>query len=238
MDNFQVETAQNVNIVHNVAGVGDRIVAYLLDGLFMGVYAIIVFVIFANTEISSDHFFIVGLTIGLPLFLYHLLWETLYNGQSPGKDIMQLRVVKIDGSKPAFSNYLLRWLLRSIEITATSGALALVTILLNGKGQRLGDVAAVTTVISEKETVSLSQTLLTEIPDNYSPTYPQVTIFSDSEMQTIKNIYTEARYHRNHKVILELAIKVANLMEVKYEDKPLSFLDTVIKDYNHFTQNM
>ncbi|MCG2418292.1 RDD family protein [Aequorivita sp. F47161] len=238
MDNFQIETAQNVNILQNVAGVGDRILAYLLDSLIMGFYVFVIILIFTNVNLSDDYFMIVGLTIGLPLFLYHLLWEMLWNGRSPGKALMNLRVVKTDGSKPAFSNYLLRWLLRIIDITATSGGLAVVTILLNGKGQRLGDMAAVTTVITEKQQINFSEILLTTLPENYEPTYQQVTVFSDAEIQTIKNIFTEAQQNRNHKVILKLAVKAAAVMDVKLEETPVKFIDTIIKDYNYFTQNM
>ena len=238
MDNFQIETAQNVNILQNVAGVGERIVAYLVDGLIMGFYVFIMIMIFANTNLMDEYYMLIGLTIGLPLFLYHLLWETLWNGRSPGKAVMKLRVVKTDGSKPAFSNYLLRWLLRIIDITATSGGLALVTILLNGKGQRLGDLAAITTVITEKQTIHFSQTILMDIPENYEPSYPQATVFSDTEMQTIKNVFLEARYNNNHNVILRLANRVAKVMEIKMEETPMKFLDKVIKDYNYYTQKM
>ncbi len=238
MDNFQIETAQNVNILQNVAGVGERILAYLIDGLIMGTYVFILIIVFANVNLADDHYMIIGMTIGLPLFLYHLLWETLWNGRSPGKAVMKLRVVKTDGSKPAFSNYLLRWLLRIIDVTATSGALALVTILLNGKGQRIGDIAAATTVISEKQTTHFSQTILMDIPEDYQPGYPQVTVFSDSEMQTIKNLFIEARYNANHNVILKLANRVSSVMEIKLEETPIKFLDKVIKDYNYYTQNM
>ncbi len=238
MDNFQIETAQNVNIVQNVAGVGERILAYLVDVLIMGVYVFAVIFVFSNIELGDDYLMIVGLTVGLPIFLYHLLWEMLWNGQSPGKAAMKLRVVKLDGSKPAFSNYLLRWLLRFVDITATSGALAVVSILLNGKGQRIGDIAATTTVITEKPTIGFSQTLLEEIPEDYSPVYPQVTIFSDNEIQTIKNIYREARFNGNHNVILKLADQVAKVMEIQLTETPIRFIDRVIKDYNYYTQSM
>jgi uncharacterized RDD family membrane protein YckC len=238
MENFQIETAQNVNILQNVAGVGERIVAFLLDGLIMVFYVFIVIVLFSNVNLSDDYNMIVGMTIGLPLFLYHLLWETLWNGRTPGKAVMKLRVVKTDGSKPAFSNYMLRWLLRLIDITATSGGLALVTILFNGKGQRVGDIAASTTVITEKQTVNFAQTILMDIPENYEPSYPQVTVFSDSEIQTIKNLFMEARYNGNHNVILKLANRVSSVMEVKLEETPIKFIDKVIKDYNYYTQKM
>src|SRR5690554_3931672 len=133
MDNFQIETAQNVNILQNVAGVGERILAFLIDGLVMGLYIFLIIFVFSNLELGDDYLMIFGMAIGLPIFLYHLLWEMLWNGQSPGKAAMGLRVVKLDGTKPAFSNYLIRWLLRVVDISVTSGSLALVTILLNGK---------------------------------------------------------------------------------------------------------
>lgn len=236
MDNFQIETAQNVNIVQNVAGVGDRILAYLVDIIILGIYVIIMVILFSWLDMSDEYNFIVGMTIGLPLFLYHLLFEMFWNGQSPGKYVMKLRVVKVDGSKPAFSNYLIRWLLRIVDVSLTSGALALVTILLNGKGQRLGDIAATTTVISEKPSVFLSQTLLVEIPEDYQPVYPQVTVFTDNEMQTIKSVYNEAKYNGNHNVILKLAARISAVMEVNYEGTPFAFVNKVIQDYNYYTQ--
>ncbi|WP_347372733.1 RDD family protein [Aequorivita sp. Q41] len=238
MDNFQIETAQNVNILQNVAGVGERILAFLIDVLIMGVYVFLIILVFTNINLSNDFNMIVGMTVGLPIFLYHLLWETLWQGRSPGKAVMKLRVVKTDGSKAAFSNFMLRWLLRIIDVTGTSGALALVTILLNGKGQRIGDLAASTTVITEKQNVSFSQTILMDIPEGYEARYPQVTVFTDSEMQTIKNVFMEARYNGNHNVILKLANRVSNVMEVKLEETPIKFIDKVIKDYNFYTQNM
>lgn len=237
MDNFQIETAQNVNIAQNVAGLGERILAFLIDGLVMGLYIFAAIYIFSNLELGGDYMMIISMTIGLPVFLYHLLWEMSWNGRSPGKAAMGLRVVKLDGTQPSFSNYLIRWLLRIIDITATSGSLALVSILLNGKGQRVGDIAASTTVITEKQTAYFSQTILMDIPEDYVPIYPQVTIFSDNEIQTIKNLFREAQLNRNHNVILKLAKRVAKVMEIQLEETPITFIDRVIKDYNYYTQN-
>ncbi|MEX2349576.1 MAG: RDD family protein [Flavobacteriaceae bacterium] len=189
MDNFQIETAQNVTISQNIAGIGDRILAYIIDSVLIGVYFLIVFYIFGITGVDFDSTFLFIMTIGLPVFIYHLLWETFWNGQSPGKAAMKIRVVKVDGSKPAFPNYLLRWLLRLVDISFTSGALAVVVILVNGKGQRLGDLAAATTVITEKKVSAISDTLLVDLPEGYVPKYPQVTVFNDTEIQTIKSIY-------------------------------------------------
>lgn len=236
MDNFQIETAQNVTISQNVAGIGDRILAFLLDSLIIGVYIFIIVVLISATNIKSDSMFLIIMTAGLPIFLYHLLWETLWNGQTPGKAVMKIRVVKLDGSKALLSNYLLRWLLRLVDISFTSGAVAVVTILLNGKGQRLGDIAATTTVISEKINAGITTIKHIEIEEGYLPKYPQVTVFVDSEMQTIKKLFYEAKFNGNHNLIIKLSTKSAKVMQVSFNEKPIEFIEKIIKDYAFYTQ--
>jgi hypothetical protein len=118
----------------------------------------------------------------------------------------------------------------------TSGAVALVTYLLNGKGQRLGDIAAKTTVISEKQRIFLHNTLNVELPEDYQPEYPQVTVFSDREIQTIKNLFQKAKRESNHAIIVSLSKKTSGIMDVTPAQKPLQFLEKVIADYNYYTQ--
>lgn len=236
MDNFQIETAQNVNISQNVAGVGERILAYFIDSFIIVIYIFAISLVFSVFDVNDSVYFIIVMTIGLPIFLYHLLWETLWDGRSPGKAALKLRVVKLDGSKPAFSNFLLRWLLRIIDISLSAGGLALVTLLFNGRGQRLGDIAATTTVITEKKIITLSQTLLEDIASDYQPTYSQVTVFSDAEIQEIKTIFNEAKRHSNHQIILKLSQKISSIMEISFQETPIHFIQTVLKDYNYFTQ--
>lgn len=236
MDNFQIETAQNISITQNVAGVGERILAYLIDGLIMLSYIILVSMIMGGLEGTAGKEWMFISIIMLPLLLYFLLWESLWDGQSPGKAALDIRVVKLDGSKPEFSNYLIRWLLRIVDITITSGSVAVVTILMNGKGQRLGDLAAGTTVISEKARVGQEQTLIFDFPEGYRPIYPQVTILSDTDIQEIKNIYTDSLKNSNYKVIRSLSAKVSDILQVTPEEKPVQFLRTVLMDYNFYTQ--
>ncbi|HET8810872.1 MAG TPA: RDD family protein [Flavobacteriaceae bacterium] len=236
MDNFQIESAQNVTLQQNVASIWDRILAFLIDGLVLVAFSILMSIAINGLGLDNMEQWVFMLVLGLPYFLYHLLFETFANGQSLGKAAMKIRVVKLDGSTPAFSNYVIRWLLRIVDISMTSGSVAVVTILLNGKGQRLGDIAASTTVISERERVSIGDTLLVEIPENYQPLYPQVRVFSDGEIQTIKKLFLEAKMRANHNIILSLSKKVATLMEVTPKEKPMHFLETVIADYNYYTQ--
>ncbi|SHI56136.1 Uncharacterized membrane protein YckC, RDD family [Mesonia phycicola] len=236
MDNFQIETAQNVSINQNIANLGDRILAYLVDILVIIAYIISVTIVLGFISLGLREQWVFMLVIGLPPFLYSLICETFWNGQSIGKALLKIRVVKLDGSKASFSNYAIRWLLGMIELSMTSGAIAMVTYLLNGKGQRLGDIAAKTTVISEKQRIFLHHTVNTDVPEDHQPEYPQVTIFTDNEMQTIKNLFQKAKKENNHAIIVSLAKKTSSMMDITLKEKPLLFLEKVIVDYNYYTQ--
>ncbi|PHR74684.1 MAG: transporter [Lutibacter sp.] len=238
MDNFQIETAQNVTINQNVAHLSTRIGSFLIDLLFIVGYYVIIILIMNALNLDMGNMWALMMLLSLPVFFYNLLFEVLMNGQSPGKRINQLRVVKLDGSKPTFGSYLLRWMLRLVDISLASGSVALLTILLNGKGQRLGDLAAGTTVVSEKKRITLEDTIIADIPLDYKPTFPQVTTLSDTDIQTIKGLYTKAKKNGNHNVILKLHMKVTELLELKTEMQPIDFIDVVIKDYNYYTQQM
>ncbi len=237
MNNFNIETAQNISINQNVAHVTTRIGSYIIDGLFIGSYTFLVIFFMGKLNLMSGlasmSFY---LLISLPVFFYSLLFETLMNGQTPGKYFNKIRVVKIDGSKPTFGSFLIRWLLRIVDLSLASGSVAVLTILLNGKGQRLGDLAANTTVISEKIKVTLKDTIASDIVEDYIPTYSQATLLTDSDMNSIRKIFKEAVKSNNHKVILILNSKIIDITGIKTQQKPVDFIDTIIKDYCYFTQ--
>lgn len=236
MQDFQIESAQNVNIQHKLASIGERVLAWLIDFVVVIGYVFVTGIGMNALNLPPEMDWVYAMVLGLPYLLYHLLMETFAYGQSLGKMVLKIRVVKLDGSPARFSDFLLRWVLRLIDLGISYGSVATITILLNGKGQRLGDLAAKTTVISEKRKVSYRDTIHVDLPENYQPKYPQVSIFSDLEMQDIKTIFTRAKMKSNHKVILALSKKTAKLMEIEPTERPVEFLNTVINDYNFYAQ--
>src|SRR5699024_10510003 len=99
MDNIQIETAQNVRLQHRIASLGERIVAYIIDGLIIFVYEIMMIFLLIQLNLSSfpssDSSWVLFIVLGLPPFLYHLLLETFNNGQSLGKAMQKIRVVRL-----------------------------------------------------------------------------------------------------------------------------------------------
>lgn len=238
MEQFQIETAQNISIDQNTAHLGDRMLAFIIDTLIIVIYYVLMIWFLLALDVDLGDQWAIYMLVGLPAFLYYLLLETFMDGKTIGKSFMKLRVVKLDGTKAGFSSYFVRWILRIIDVSISSGGVAVFTILIRGKGQRVGDIAAGTTVISEKKRVFLKDTLLRELPEDYSPKFPQVTVFKDNEMQTIKNLYDSAKRNGNHNVVLSLSNRIKKVAEISTDLKPIDFVDIVIKDYNYYTQQL
>jgi len=235
MNHSTIQTAQNVSIHQQIAPVSDRIFAYLIDALVIFAFYLFLYLLWGGFNGSRMESFSFVLLITLPVFLYDLLWETFNNGQTIGKMALKIRVVNVDGTKVSFSSLLIRWLLRPIDVSFSSGGIAIVSILATGRGQRLGDVAAKTKVITERTTVQLSQLQKVSINENYVPVYPQVSVFNDEDIQKINRIYQKAKERREHKLILKLALKLSQQMKISLEGtKPMDFVEQVISDYHYY----
>jgi len=235
MDNIRIQTTQNVDINYELASIGDRILAALLDRLFFAAYILLIFLL--NSAMNWFLLSSIAMTVilSLPLFLYHLLFEIFFDGRSLGKMIMKIKVVKIDGTQPTFGAYILRWLLRIIDTLLFSGAIAILAIFLSGKGQRVGDMAAGTTVIRLKQRVNLNDTILTKPKPNYTIVFSEVSKLSDQDIAIIKEVIEASIKSNNHAAIEKLAQKTKTIMGVTPQMPNAQFLTIVIQDYNHYS---
>ena len=238
MEQFQIETAQNISIDQNTAHLGVRMLAFIIDTLIIVIYYVLMIWLLLALDVDAGDQWAIFMVAGLPAFLYYLVLETFMDGKTVGKHLMQIRVVKLDGSKPDFSSYFMRWILRIVDVSISSGGVAVFTILMRGKGQRVGDIAAGTTVVSEKKRIFLKDTLLRELPLDYVPQFPQVTVFTDTEMGMIKDMYDKAKRNGNHNVILSLSTRIKKVTQISSELQPKVFVDIVIKDYSYYTQQL
>jgi uncharacterized RDD family membrane protein YckC len=240
MQIVRITTTQNVEIEYPVASIGDRILAALIDYLIVIGYFIGVAILLNLLPIGGGRSDRVALFIALylPVFFYDLLCEILLDGQSFGKKQMKIKVIKMDGSQPDLGSYLLRWLLRVVDITLSSGGVAMLTILINGKGQRLGDMAAGTTVIKLKEDIGLHDTIFTKIAVEYQPVFPQAAALNDHDMAIVKEVLDAGLEVENIDIgnSLESRAKMAleEKMGIKSDLTPRAFLSTILQDYNYF----
>ena len=230
MDTLKIDTSQNIDIEQPIASIGERIAATLLDMLFIMVYLFFLGILYGGS--LSKVFLSVGL---IPVSIYSIVSELVMNGQSWGKQILKIRVVKMDGTPTTFSSFFLRWVLRIIEVVVFFGSLATITIILNRKGQRLGDIAANTAVIRLRNK-SLRETIYTNLPDNYTAIYPEVSKLSVNDIYTIKEVLEVLRSRQNISQAFTVSQKAREAIErklnIKSDQDTVAFFQTILRDYN------
>lgn len=247
MTQLSINTTQNVNINFEAASVGERILAFFLDNLVKIAYIIVIYYIFfyflgINKLISKmDRWSAASIQIFFyfPVMFYSLLLESFFEGQTIGKRLLKMKVVKIDGYQASFGDYLMRWVFRIIDVNFSFGIVGLVSIVTSKKSQRLGDMTAGTSVISLKNNININHTILEEIGESYVPTYPLVIKLSDNDARIIKETFHAASRNKDYQVIYKLRAKVEEVTGIKNQSgNDEDFLRTILKDYNFYTQNM
>lgn len=248
MVELQINTTQNVNINFTAASVGERILAYGIDWVIKIAYIIVVYQIVFNlfkvNELIADmdnwSQFAIMVSFYLPVVFYTLIFETLLDGQTPGKRILKIKVVKIDGYQASLADFLIRWFFRIVDLNMMSGVVALIAIITSDKNQRLGDMTAGTSVIALKNKVNISHTILENLDEDYKPTYPNVIKLSDNDARIIKDTFTTAKASKDYQTLIKLRKKLIEVVEIKEmkQNTDIEFIDIILKDYNFYTQNM
>ena len=241
MSNLQINTTQNVYLDYKIVSIGERMIAFFIDAFILYLYAILVqYIGQAIGYIYEDTWTQRGLMslIFLPAMFYSLLMHSLFNGRTVGKLLLKMRVVKVDGTPVHWSNYLVRWMLRLVDIWIFLGSIGLLTILFSEKRQRLGDAAAGTVVISTKNKTKVSHTILEEVADTYVPSFTNVTMLSDKDVRLIKDTYRIAKNSQDYKTMKALRDKVESILASNSDLYDAQYLDTVLKDYNFYTQKL
>ena len=232
-----VQTAQNVTIDYPVASLGDRILAYIIDSLILGAwaFAMILMLSLGSTSFRVDGevgAFVIIALIGIPYVFYHLICEIFFNGQSIGKRQMKIRVISMEGARPTVGSFLLRWILRPID-NMLYGAVAMITISSGAKGQRLGDMAAGTTVVKLKEPQKISGSDLYKVieQEEYKAVYPEAIRLTDKDIEIIQEALKIYRNTGNLQPVLATDAKIREILGINPDVKPLDFLPQIVKDH-------
>lgn len=149
-EQITIATPEGVEVDLMLAGLGSRFIARLIDSLIQ--FAITIAFLLVALRIQNGwflaFFFIAYFVMA---FGYDIAFEVLASGRTPGKRAAGLRVVRLGGQPVGFLASLIRNVLRIIDAMPTAylvGAILIVTSRLN---QRLGDLAAGTIVVRERD---------------------------------------------------------------------------------------
>lgn len=159
-DQLSIDTPEQVSLYLPVSGIGSRALAQLVDVALQTVFYIVLMIVFAllaapigrvtGTVSQRGQTWLFG---GFVLINFLLLWgyftcfEAFWNGQTPGKRLMKLRVIKDSGRRITFFEALTRNLLRLVDALPGFYAVGIVSMLISRANKRLGDLLAGTVVV-------------------------------------------------------------------------------------------
>ncbi|MCC6818285.1 MAG: RDD family protein [Bacteroidia bacterium] len=236
MQTIEINTTQNVVIDYQLAGLSHRIFAFLIDLAIIVFSASILFKILAENILSIE---ITAVFIVLYVLFYPLLSEILGDGQSVGKKIMGIKVIKINGDELEFYDYFSRWALTFIDIYFSFGSIASIMIVSNRNGQRIGDIIAGTTIIKKNSSFGFQLNDILKLnnkdKDSYEFSYPLAKNLEEKDVLLIKNLIYRNRIYNNSAHNEALDILVKRIAEVVDEHRPQedkeAFLNKVMTEY-------
>jgi uncharacterized RDD family membrane protein YckC len=245
MQTIEISTTQNVTIEYELAGLRERFFGMLIDAIIMIFIYIALAIILSMTTFSegSENRFIQTVIGFFPIWftpLYAITCEVFLNGQTIGKRTQHTKVVRIDGKPISLSDLLLRGVLLLSDFLFSGGVLGALLISTTDKKQRLGDMAAGTTVIKigTDRRFRLLDILNINTLDNYTPQYPQVKQLSEDDMLFIKNVILRYQKYRNgshEEAIDALYNQLKKALDIKsnltYTNDKIDFFKGLIKDY-------
>ena len=184
-DDYSVLTPERVSLAYDVAGIGSRAAAALIDTAIQAVLLFAVFIV--NLIASLANMFdrlgeagavLVVLTVILAalvafflLWGYYMLFEIVWNGQTPGKRALGIRVIRENGYPIRPGDAVVRNLVRIVDAPPFGAVIGSLVMLFNERAKRLGDYAAGTIVVREGRRQRLA-----ELPGFTAPPAPPATL--------------------------------------------------------------
>jgi len=165
-DQLNIETPEQVELRFPIAGIGSRFLAILTDSFIQGATLFFLFLGFAlivsaapkipgaaaAVSNTGAKWFVAAVVLFYFLLYwgYYSLFEAFWNGQTPGKRLLKIRVIKDSGRQITLFEALARNLLRVIDMLPSFYLVGVITMLCNREQKRLGDLVAGTIVVHER----------------------------------------------------------------------------------------
>ncbi|HYF94203.1 MAG TPA: RDD family protein [Symbiobacteriaceae bacterium] len=163
-ETFRVDTPESVDLALEPAGLGTRFLAIMVDALIQWGAAFLLMLVVLPMTALSEAFDLFGsgetvngllvtillLAVGFLFFLYKLVLEAFWNGQTVGKRVVGIRVIKANGLPVDFLQVVIRNVLRIVDFLPAQYLIGSIAIAASPRGQRLGDVVAGTVVVRDQ----------------------------------------------------------------------------------------
>lgn len=160
IDQYLVDTPEQINLSYDIAGIGSRFLAAIIDTIIIlimeGLLLLVLSLLSSRLGVADSITTAIAVVGSFAvLWGFYLVAEMLSNGQSPGKRVIGLRVVREGGRPITFTASALRNIIRFVDFLPLFYGIGVITMFVDGRARRLGDLAAGTLVVRERAPVSL-----------------------------------------------------------------------------------
>lgn len=227
-DQFVVETPENIRFGYDVADIGSRFLAILIDSLLQGMLYLLltVAVAFLAARLSQVDLprpvndalaILLILVLFLIQFGYFLFFEIILNGQTPGKRVFHLRVIKDNGYPLSPLDAIVRNVVRIIDFFPAFYGIGVIVMFLSPRAKRLGDLAAGTLVVKMRDQVRLQNL----VPAARAPAQPtpmgndDVRRLSENDIELAES-FLKRRAEMSNRALMsvQIAQRLARKMEL------------------------
>jgi uncharacterized RDD family membrane protein YckC len=231
-DRLSIDTPENILLDADIAGFGTRCIAAILDYLLLLVAMIVIGLLYLQSVPMGDRdetgtIAILVLIQFILIAFYHLFFEFIWNGQTPGKRWVGIRVVQSNGLPVTVSAVLIRNLVRLFDFLPFFYAIGLLVMFASKHTQRLGDLAARTIVIRERRSLTLN-TVKEDLSVSYHyitpidpiPAHVQIDSLTAEDRRAIID-FLRRRYNLTQRD--QLARMLAERMHAKMDNGVMTF---------------
>lgn len=205
---YTVETPEHIDVAYDVAGIGSRFLAALIDHILIAIVLSLSCVGLSigasRLDLGLDESLIIGLFglgVYLSLCVYHIFFETLWNGQTPGKRMIGLRMVRTGGRPIGFVGSTVRNVIRLADFLPVLYGLGVMVMFIDKRSRRLGDLAAGCMAVRERKAITLDSLS--------SPVAAEAPVVPASARITIPNLHVLRR--DDYDIVHEYLRRKANL---------------------------
>ena len=225
-EKLTIETPEQISLEYALASAGSRFLALAVDTILQAAAAIALYlvgfvVLVATLGAGRAGVWLVAalVLIGFTIFYgYFAIFEALWNGQTPGKRFVGLRVITLSGRPIAPADSIIRNLLRIVDQLPGIYAVGIVSIFLTARHQRLGDLAAGTVVVHERSLQHRDQPSL--IPAGAPLGAHRLQAGEVEAMETFLKRRDDLPEWRRHATARELARHLRARLEIPVDRQP------------------
>ncbi len=244
---FTIETPEQIDVAYDIAGIGSRFLAAMVDHFLIGTvlfFSCLALALAVDRISPGANVFLVAALFGIGIFLtlciYHIFFETVWNGQTPGKRLVGIRMLRTDGRPIGFLGSTIRNVIRLIDFFPAFYGVGFLAMFIDNRSRRLGDMAAGCIAVRERRQLTvagLTDPIASDRPvvrTASNITIPNLRVLRRSDYDVVAE-FLRRRYslsaESRQRLAQQLAASLQQRLGYPVQSDAETFLETVAAEY-------